>query len=192
MAEVMTDADAIGGSDTFVVVFDRHFRVVHRYVARRLGSEWADELAAETFARAFAARSSYDPRLADARPWLLGIATNLIRQHRRSEERRWRAYARSVVPDSLELGELAVSGAMDAPLAVGLASLPRGERDVLLLYAWFDLSYEEIAQALGLPVGTVRSRLNSARRRMGAAVAEGESSAHPAMPGRATRLEAGR
>jgi RNA polymerase sigma factor (sigma-70 family) len=128
----------------------------------------ADELAAETFLQAFGARERYEPSLADVRPWLFGIAANLLRRHRRAEERRLRAYARAATrPDDASafdgVDERLDAAATTAALATALSALGPGERDVLLLHAWADLSYEGIAAALAIPVGTVRSRLHRAR-----------------------------
>ena len=96
-----TDADAIRRSlaepAAFGAVFDRHFAAVHAFAQRRVGAELAEEVAAEAFARAFAARRRYDAAHADALPWLLGIATNLMRRHWRTEKRRLAAYARAAV-----------------------------------------------------------------------------------------------
>ena len=79
----MTDAQAIGASladpEAFAVLFDRHFDAIHGYAQRRVGPDLADEIAAETFTRAFDRRRRYDSSRDDARPWLLGIATNLLR-----------------------------------------------------------------------------------------------------------------
>src|SRR4051794_24383787 len=72
----------------FEALFERHFQAVYAYAARRVGADLADDVAAETFARAFRARDRYDGRHVDARPWLLGIATNVMRRHGRSERRR--------------------------------------------------------------------------------------------------------
>jgi len=172
---VPTDADAMVASvldaDTFALIFDRHFASIHRFLHRRVGRDLADELAAETFAEAFRRRRAYDPRLADVRPWLFGIAINLLRHHMRTERRRLHAYARTgidpVLDQDLEAVEARVdAGALGPRLASCLASLRGGDRDVLLLYAWADLRHEEIAQALRLPIGTVRSRLHRARRRV--------------------------
>lgn len=172
---VPTDADAMAASildaDRFALVFDRHFAPIHRFLHRRVGRDLADELAAETFAEAFRRRRAYDPRLADVRPWLFGIAINLVRHHVRTERRRLHAYARTgidpVLDFDLEAAEARVDAdAMGPRLAACLASLKSCDRDVLLLYAWADLRYEEIAQALHLPIGTVRSRLHRARRRV--------------------------
>ena len=162
----MDDAAVIEASladpHRFGTVFDRHFDAVHGFAERRLGADLADEIAAETFVRAFDLRGKYDRRRGDARPWLLGIAANLLRRHWRTERRRLAAYARAgaereSAPDQVAgLGELA--GALD--------DLTKDERDVLLLYALAELSYEEIAVALKMPIGTVRSRLARARRRL--------------------------
>jgi RNA polymerase sigma-70 factor (ECF subfamily) len=160
MSEERDDGEAIarsqGDPDAFVPVFERHFDAIHRYLRRRLGPELADELASETFVAAFDARRRYDGS-PDARAWLYGIATNLLRRHLRAEERRWRAYARAAERDEAGHAET------ETAVAEALGSLSPEEREALLLYAWADLSYEEIAAALHVPVGTVRSRLSRAR-----------------------------
>jgi len=164
--EGVTDAQAIGDSlaepEAFAVLFDRHFDAVHGYAQRRVGPDLADEIAAETFTRAFDRRRRYDARREAARPWLLGIAANLLRRHWRSERRRLDAYARSA--ESEAGGDLAPPVA--AELAAALRALPRREREPLLLLAWADLSYEEIGVALGVPIGTVRSRISRGRARL--------------------------
>jgi RNA polymerase sigma-70 factor (ECF subfamily) len=161
--------------ETFAVLFDRHADSVHRYVARRLGAETADDLMAETFTTAFQQRFRYRTELADARPWLFGIATNLIGRHRRAEARRLKALGRLTVTDPGQQTEEAVADRVAAQvsaqairreLAAALARLPARHRDVLLLVAWADLGYEEVARALEVPVGTVRSRLHRARRKV--------------------------
>ena len=161
----MTDAEAIGASladpEAFALLFDRHFDAIHGYVQRRVGPSLADEIAAETFSRAFDRRRRYDTARESARPWLLGIAANLLRRHWRSERRRLDAYARSGAREDSEL-----SGALAVELATAVKALPRREREPLLLLAWADLSYDEIAHALDIPVGTVRSRISRARAKL--------------------------
>ena len=161
----MTDAQAIGASladpEVFAVLFDRHFDAIHGYAQRRVGPDLADEIAAETFTRAFDRRRRYDTSREDARPWLLGIAANLLRRHWRSERRRLDAYARSGSREGSEL-----SRPLAAELAVAVKALPRRQREPLLLLAWGDLTYEGIAVALDIPVGTVRSRISRARRKL--------------------------
>jgi RNA polymerase sigma factor (sigma-70 family) len=176
-----SDAAAIASSVAvptgFSTVFERHHAAVHRYLARRLGSDLADELAAETFAIAFSKRRRYDQRFDSARPWLFGIATRLAHRHWRREERELRAYARTGTdPAAPAHDERAASRADSAAagpaLAAALATLSRDERDVLLLYAWEELGYPEIAAALSISAGTVKSRLHRARRRVRQSLAE--------------------
>jgi RNA polymerase sigma factor (sigma-70 family) len=155
----------------FAVLFDRHYERIWRYACRRAGPAVADELASETFLRAFAARARYDRQQLDAGPWLYGIATNLLRGHRRAEARQMRAYARAAGPAETHGGldgvEHRVDAAAWAPSVVAaLASLKRADRDAVLLLALADLDYEAIAIATGVPMGTVRSRLNRARRQL--------------------------
>lgn len=169
------DADVIERSwndpEQFAALFDRHAPRIHRYVARRAGREVADDLVAETFLAAFAKRRSYDLGYADAGPWLYGIATNLVGQHRRDEVRQFRIRQASVpeldVPGHAErvAGDV-TARALRGLLAAALAGLPGGDRDVLLLIAWEQLTYAETARALGIPVGTVRSRLSRVRTRL--------------------------
>lgn len=167
-----TDADLIRASldepRAFAGIFDRHYARVRGYLGRRVEMEVAADLASEAFAVAFDARAKYDPTRRDARPWLLGIATNLLHHHRRSEGRRLRALA-GIEPESgLDDAVANIASKVDAeslrgPLFVALSELPSGDRDALILLAWADLSYAEIATALEIPVGTVRSRLHRAR-----------------------------
>lgn len=179
----LTDAEAVRRSSVdgsaFAAVFDRHFVAVHRYVHRRAGRDVADELAGETFRVAFEARARWSQSTPDARPWLLGIATNLLRRHRRTEERRLRALARRGVDEWATLDENAVAERADAAreraaLATGLAALSPDDRDVVLLIALGDLAYDEVAQALGIPPGTVASRLHRARRVLAEMLAQRE------------------
>ncbi|MEH0975169.1 RNA polymerase sigma factor [Micromonospora sp. CPCC 205546] len=155
--------------ERFATLFDRHAVAVHRYLARRVGSA-ADDLLAETFLIAFRRRSTYRSQGVDPRAWLYGIATNVLHRQARQEERRYRMLARlaattsDVMSSDDEAVERADAQALRQQLAVALARLKRGDRDVLLLTAWAGLSYAEIAAVLAIPVGTVRSRLNRARR----------------------------
>jgi RNA polymerase sigma-70 factor, ECF subfamily len=155
-------------AEAFEELFERQFDSIYGYLARRIGPELARDLASETFTRAFAARKRYDPARGQARPWLFGIANNLLRRHYRDEERRLRALAR--------LDAAREAAPPEEPrLADALATLPREERDALLLFAWADLAYAEIASILGVPVGTVRSRLHRARAHVRAALEREEA-----------------
>jgi RNA polymerase sigma factor (sigma-70 family) len=172
-----SDAELIGRSRTsaeaFSVIFERHFAAVHRYLARRVGVNRADDLVAQTFVVAFERRGVFDERIAGVRPWLFGIATNVMRNELRSEQRMLGAIARldpgsaGDLYDEVERSLARVAAASEvARLAHALAALDRGQRDVLLLHAWAELSHDEIAQALSVPVGTVYSRLSRARSAM--------------------------
>ncbi|MGW4794665.1 RNA polymerase sigma factor [Nonomuraea sp. NPDC004297] len=156
--------------ETFAVLFDRHAPYLHRYVVRRLGPSDAEDVVADTFLTAFQRRGDFDKARADARPWLYGIASNLIGKHRRTEMSLYRAYIRSGVHPAEVSGAPVEDGvgtlAVNRPLAQALLKLNRADRDVLLLVAWAELSYQEVADALAIPLGTVRSRLNRARTRV--------------------------
>jgi RNA polymerase sigma factor (sigma-70 family) len=154
--------------EVFAVLFDRYAADIHRYAARRLGAGAADDLVAETFLVAFRRRSGYDTGRSQARPWLYGIAATLIARQRRSEQRLYRALARTGLdplpePIADQVVRRVAAQGQQRHLAAALAGLSGAEREVLLLLAWGGLSYEEIAEALGVPVGTVRSRLHRAR-----------------------------
>lgn len=149
-------------------MFERHFETIHRYAQQRLGPGLADDVAAETFTVAFDRREGYDERQLNARPWLLGIATNLMSRHWRNERRRLKAYGAAgrfllAGPDGLD--SLA-SPDLDPEIMAALSELTMEDRETFLLMAWAELGYQEIADALGIPVGTVRSRIFRARQRM--------------------------
>lgn len=157
--------------EAFAALYDRHAGYIHRFAGRRLGDQLADDVVAETFLAAFRRRKRYDLDRADARPWLYGIAANVIGKHRRAEVRMLRAFARTgtdpVAAGHADRIDSQVSAAaVHRDLAAALAGLTAADRDVLLLIAWADLSYAETAAALRIPVGTVRSRLNRARRKV--------------------------
>jgi RNA polymerase sigma factor (sigma-70 family) len=165
-------AASIGDPERFGVLFDRHATVLFRYLARRVSADEADLLLGEVFRVAFERRGSYDCLRPNARPWLYGIATNLLAHHRRSEARRLQATARLLADQGPSEDPIdGMVAALDAAnlwpvVAQGIAELPDLERDALVLFVWEDLSYEEIAAALDVPVGTVRSRLNRARQQI--------------------------
>jgi RNA polymerase sigma factor (sigma-70 family) len=170
-------ARSVAEPQVFEIIFDRYYRPVYGYLSRRVGRSVADDLAAETFTRAFERRSSYDAKAERALPWLLGIAINLLAHHRRSERRHLRALAAAGQPESSERFADASDGRLDAAsarrrLITALEQLDDYDREALLLYAWGDLKYEEIAAVLGIPIGTVRSRLHRARRTLRAALEE--------------------
>ena len=177
-----TDAEVIASSMTspssFGELFDRHATTMFRYFVRRVGPDQADSLLGELFRVAFERRVSFDTTRREARPWLYGIASNLLAKHRRREARRLQATARLVRRTTTPADPFDdVDARLDAAdlwtrVAAAIATLPPGERDALLLFAWEDLPYDQVASALDIQVGTVRSRLNRARARLRELVGE--------------------
>lgn len=170
-------AESLETPGAFGVIFDRHGSTLLRFLARRVDPAEAEDLLGEVFRIAFERRSSFERDRDSARPWLYGIAANLVAKHYRSEARRLRAMARAsalrasaarLLDD--DPAERAVAsadaGALWPRVVDAIGALPEAERQVLLLFAWEELSYEEIAQALGVPAGTVRSRLSRGRARL--------------------------
>ena len=170
MEQSPSDSDLVARSleepTAFELIFDRHFGAVHTYLHRRAGRNLADDLAAETFALAFERRASCRAT-GTVLPWLYGIATNLLRHRRRAESRQLRAYGRTGVDRWAAYEDDAAArvdgSSLHARLARALVTMRPRERDALLLYALADLSYDEIASALEVPVGTVRTWLHRAR-----------------------------
>ncbi|WP_433792962.1 RNA polymerase sigma factor [Actinoplanes sp. CA-252034] len=171
----MSDAAVIEAShrdpEEFGLVYDRYAPMLYRFAFRRLGAEAAEDVVAETFIAAFRRRASYDLSRADARPWLFGILVKEISRHHRVETTWLRLAASAPAPQIDEgladrVAEAVSAAATSGVLAAALAGLKARDRDVLLLIAWGDLSYEETATALGIAIGTVRSRLNRARRQI--------------------------
>ena len=177
----VSDASLIAAShddaDRFGVLYDRYATQLYRYAQRRVGPELAEDVVAETFLAAFRRRQAYDLTRADARPWLFGILTREIARHRRSEEARWRTLGRAGVGQITEgfadrVAASVTAQASHRALSEALRRLSSGDRDVLLLIAWGELSYEEVATTLRIKIGTVRSRLHRARRKLRAALGE--------------------
>jgi RNA polymerase sigma factor (sigma-70 family) len=178
MTPAPSDASVIATSlaepDRFAEIFDRHFATVFRFAERRVGRDQASEVASETFARAFAKRGSFRPGAVDALPWLLGIASKLILH----ERRRFVRYLAAVERASAEIRTVDQEGALgsvdrrlDAPtnwarMRAALLTLGDTDRELLLLVIWDELSYEEAAAVLDLPLGTVRSKLHRAKARL--------------------------
>jgi RNA polymerase sigma factor (sigma-70 family) len=177
MGQMPSDSEAIAASlldpPAFGIIFERHFGSINGYLRRRFDDELAKELTAETFFVAFDRRSRFNQSYADSRPWLFGIATNLTYAHRRREQRELRALA--VTTPEFGVWIEGVEGRVDAErmrglLAQSLADLPTEEMNVLGLLVWAELNQAEIAEALAIPLGTVKSRLFRARGRLKAAL----------------------
>ena len=153
--------------------FDRHVDTIHRYVARRAGDEVARELTAETFRIALERFNRYDPNQGGERAWLYGIATNLLRHHWRSEQRRLRAHLRHAAVSQTMAGDplLGAETRLDAQRQLRhvvdmVEHLDPEDRDLLILIAWEGCTSTEAAHALEIPAGTVRSRLNRIRAQL--------------------------
>lgn len=174
MAAIISDAELVRASiddaPAFAAIFDRHYDAIAGFLLRRLERLDAEEAAAQTFLVAFERRCSFDPNRGSVRSWLFGIANNLARRSRRSEATRLAAYSRladePVQDHSSEVIARASAEGHRADLAAALMELSSGERDVLLLHSWTDLSHGEIAAALGVEPGTIKSRLSRARSRL--------------------------
>jgi len=173
----MTDADAIRLSlehdpNMFRIVFERYYETIFRYVARRQGINRADDLTSEVFARAFAIRHRYDMTRPLCRPWLYGIASNIIGDEIRRQRRSQRLHLAMIgLHDESDdtftrLDEQLTATQRASRLNQLLARLRSCDRDVLLLHGVEGLTYQEIAAALDIPIGTVRSRLARARYKM--------------------------
>jgi RNA polymerase sigma factor (sigma-70 family) len=167
-----SDADLIARSlaepDLFTAVFDRHSAEILRYAYARLGPELAEDVTAETFLDAFRRRSTYDCAWSDARPWLYGIAVRQIGRHRRVEARRLRLLRSALADGPIEdhsdrAAERVTAERLGPKLAAVVAALPQQDRELLLLIAWAELSYAEVATALGTTASAVKSRLHRIR-----------------------------
>lgn len=167
-------AVADGRSNAFDPFVARHLRAVHGYVARRIGGADAEDIVSETFEVAFRKAGSYRALGDDARPWLLGIATNLLRRSAKREAAMYRAYARTGVDPVHTSGPERPAHDHDAhrALAGALADMKREHREVLVLHALGELSYEEIARAMDVPLGTVKGWLHRARETAAKAVTD--------------------
>lgn len=166
-ADTPTEPQARSRSEiaAFAELYAAHLPTVLLYLRRRLGDSAADDAASEVFIRAFRARGVTERPVEPDLPWLYGIAANVIHEERRAERRRLQLIERMTTRQPRD----AVSGpgsapALDPRLARGLRRLSPQDRETLLLVAWGELSYDETARALGVPVGTVASRISRARR----------------------------
>ena len=167
------DADAVAASlsqpDCFGLLFDRYHAAIWAFLARHAGRDAADELAGDVFVAAFRNRHRYDPACGTVRAWLYGIAMNLQRSRWRSDARQARALDRvaggvTVALTPIEEADDLLYGRQQLQrVANAIECLSEPHREVLTLFVWEQLSYDEIASALGVEVGTVRSRLARAR-----------------------------
>lgn len=172
----VSDADLVSMSakdpDAFAEVFRRHARAVYAFCARRTGDlDLAEDLTSVVFLEAFRRRRKLQLSNTSALPWLLGVANNLTRNTQRSLRRYRSALSRVPLPTDRASAE---DDAMDRTRAQdslaraieALRPLSQAERDVVLLVLWSELSYADAASSLGIPIGTVRSRIFSARQKL--------------------------
>jgi RNA polymerase sigma-70 factor (ECF subfamily) len=180
--DTSSDAEIIAASlidpDCFGLLFERHFQAVFSYAVRSSGVTEGQEIASEVFVQAFSSRRRFDLGYRSARPWLLGIASNLVSTRYRSFERRNRAHRRAFGRDyETEEFETEVADRVDASshserARAALAALRPPERTVVLLFIFGGLSYQEIADVLDLREGTVKSRLSRGRANLRNALAD--------------------
>ncbi|KJL26631.1 ECF RNA polymerase sigma factor SigK [Microbacterium azadirachtae] len=176
---VISDSDIVLASQRvpgrFSEIFERHAPRVEAFIISRVGTTAKDDILSETFLAAFRYRDKFDLAAESALPWLMGIATRMIRRHRSDEAKHWRSLTASaglaaeIAPDDLAAAAIRVDAqAAVRELAPRISALRDRDRDLLLLYAWGDLTYEQIAEALAIPIGTVRSRLSRIRANLSA------------------------
>ncbi|MEV6108151.1 RNA polymerase sigma factor [Streptomyces sp. NPDC051940] len=177
MGTILREQIRAGDAEAFGRLFDDHARSVYNH-AYRLTGHWAEaeEAVSLTFLEAWRLRERVEPEGGSLRPWLLGIATNTVRNRWRAARRHAAAMERlprdpGAVPDFAEelVGRIDDRLRLDVVRQV-LAKLRTAEREVFVLCVWSALSYEETAEALAIPIGTVRSRLSRARRKLEAEV----------------------
>lgn len=179
---------AAGRVSAFPELMRRHGSALHSYLARRGGRDAADDLLSEVFLRAYAALGQYDHRSGDVRPWLFGIARNVLREHWRRSGTSNECHAPVELLSKDDDPWPDVDARLDAvarsaSLYRALTMLPASDREVLLLVIWEGLTPSEAAVVLGIPQGTARSRLHRARSVM-RQLLDDESAAQPAASGK--------
>lgn len=159
--------------EAFGEIFDRHFDAIVGFCVRRIGAVRGEDVAGDVFRWAFENRRRFDLEHGDARLWLFSIANNLVRESLRSAGRQQLAYGRWLTREMRVGSELAfqVAASVDAQhdlsaVAAVLELQPVEEVETLLLFAWEQLTYSQIAEALAIPVGTVRSRIHRVRQHL--------------------------
>jgi len=172
------DSDDDLGLVEWRLVYNDHASDLYGFLARRVGRDLAQDLLADTFEAAIGSVGSFDPQRGSMRTWLFGIASNLVRHHWRTEERRLRALARDAAAPATPLDPLlTTAGVIDRVDAVSdvealiaeLGRLDAVDRELLALTGWESMTSAEAGAALGMPAATVRSRVRRARVRLRAA-----------------------
>jgi RNA polymerase sigma factor (sigma-70 family) len=172
--EELLAAIRVDDSEAFELLFERHSDFVYNFAFRRTGS-WsaAEDVVGVVLLELWRQRHKVVVKHGSLRPWLCGVAANSIRQGSRSRERQHRAFGRVAPGEPVADVADAVTSRLDderrmKELLGALEALPAQQRAVLTLFVWEELSYEEIAEALDVPIGTVRSRLSRARSHLSA------------------------
>ncbi|MEW2290214.1 RNA polymerase sigma factor [Streptomyces sp. NPDC047841] len=167
-----------GDPEAFRELFQEFAQAIHRH-ALRVSDDWsaAEEVVSLTFLEVWRLRERLEPGDDPVRPWVYGIATNVLHNRRRAVRRHSRAMGRLPAPDVVrDFSDETVERVDDrrrlAAVKTAVTRLRGGERDVFQLCVWSGLTYGEAADALGVPVGTVRSRLARARKRLQKLTAE--------------------
>ncbi|MER7951217.1 RNA polymerase sigma factor [Streptomyces sp. NPDC096079] len=168
----MRDRFRAGDPAALGEAYDEHARVLYHYAYRVCGDRAAaEDVVSSAFLEAWRCRGKVHADGGSLRPWLLGIATNIMRGAAREARRRDAALARiperGVLPDFADdvLARM-TNGEQIRAARVALGKLRRREREVFTLVVWAGLDYASAGEALGIPVGTVRSRLSRARERL--------------------------
>lgn len=165
-------------ADAFAAIYTAHRSAIVRYLRRRLGDDAAEDAAAEVFARAFRRFPDFRDEHGTPLPWLYGIAAHVISERSRAERRRLRLMARVAReahpggasgdhPGASDRAGASTFEGLDPTLLTLLGKLKPADRETLLLLAWGELSYAEVATAQEIPIGTVRSRMARVRAILG-------------------------
>ena len=181
-AQVIARSLAVPGA--FAAVYERHVGRVLLYMRRRLGDAAAEDATTEVFVRAFKTRGAYVAQHPSALPWLYWLAGLVIADYVRAERRRLKLLVRLAAVRSGD-GSLALRSDLAPEVVRSLRSLSPADRETLLLIAWGELSYDEVATATGVPIGTVRSRVARARAQLGKDVSVAALAAANHRPGEA-------
>jgi len=189
---------AVGGEpQAFGQLFDRYASAIFKFCLRRTYDRGAaEDLMSSTFLHAWRRRADMQPGTDGPLPWLYGIAANLVRRHLRGVDRRQAAMARVSAPGAEPDPSDEVADRLDVARRVdrtleALGSLSEADQELFVLCVWHELTYAEAATALGIPVGTVRSRLSRARERLRLALGEPERGSGDE-PGDVTNARVGR
>lgn len=172
--ELLVDRFLVGDRAAFDVLVGRYQDPVYRFVTWSIGDDDADDAAQDVFVEMYRSLATWRRR-STFRTWLYGVARNVCRRHVRRDAARGQIHGGIDVDDLPDASNPAIRVAQsdaNALLLAAIARLPADQRVTLMLRAWEGLRYDEIAAATNVPLGTVRSRLHTARRTLAAAIGE--------------------